>query len=370
MKIFVAIIMVFSGFVGFAQNVEPQVQPSEKQPTVEELAAEIQTLKKKSDRWDRFVEQLPKVSGYVQTLFDWTDNQSTFTIKRVRLNLFNDIGSKLDYKIQAEFASSVKLVDVFLRYKPFDELNFQMGEFKIPLTIFNTNFKPASYEFIDTPMAISRLVGGSDLCGVKGASRDVGAQIYGGFIQREGFSMINYNLAVFNGEGINVKDKNSSKDVVGRLTLMFLKGLKLSGSFYWGETGKEYRTRQRYSGGMEYINSRLLLRGEWVGGRTGMICDEQTMEIHTMRSSSWYVSGGYYVTPKWLASARFDTFLEDTSMKNSRQTNYTVSLMWIPLKHFRCMVNYTYEDYDRTAPFFTAKNGSHNHLGIMLTGSF
>ena len=50
-----------------------------------------------------------------------------FFIKRVRLNLAGAIAPKLDYRVQIEFASP-KIVDAYLCYKPFDELNVQLGE--------------------------------------------------------------------------------------------------------------------------------------------------------------------------------------------------------------------------------------------------
>lgn len=52
-------------------------------------------------------------------------------IKRVRLNLAGVIAPKLDYRVQVEFASP-KIVDAYLCYKPFDELNVQLGEYKLP----------------------------------------------------------------------------------------------------------------------------------------------------------------------------------------------------------------------------------------------
>lgn len=47
----------------------------------------------------------------------------------------------------------------------------------------------------------------------------MGAQLFGGFFKRDGYSILNYNFGVFNGEGLNVKDKNKSKDIVARLTV-------------------------------------------------------------------------------------------------------------------------------------------------------
>lgn len=99
--------------------------------SVEELSAEIAALKAKTSTWDKVLAALPEISGYVQTGYVWSDRSSTFFIKRVRLNLAGVIAPKLDYRVQIEFASP-KIVDAYLCYKPFDELNVQLGEYKLP----------------------------------------------------------------------------------------------------------------------------------------------------------------------------------------------------------------------------------------------
>lgn len=71
-------------------------------------------------------------------------------IKRVRLNLAGAIAPKLDYRVQIEFASP-KIVDAYLCYKPFDELNVQLGEYKLPFSIENTDYVPLRYEFVEYP---------------------------------------------------------------------------------------------------------------------------------------------------------------------------------------------------------------------------
>ena len=42
--------------------------------------------------------------------------------------------------------------------------------------------------------------------------------VYGGFFNKKGYSVLSYDLAVFNGEGLNTKDKNKSKDIVARMS--------------------------------------------------------------------------------------------------------------------------------------------------------
>ena len=56
-------------------------------------------------------------------------------------------------------------------------------------------------------------MGANDVTGYDVTARDIGFQFFGGFIHREGYSVINYNVGLLNGSGINTKDDNKSKDI-------------------------------------------------------------------------------------------------------------------------------------------------------------
>ena len=324
--------------------------------SVEELSAEIAALKAKTSTWDKVLAALPEISGYVQTGYEWSDRSSTFFIKRVRLNLAGAIAPKLDYRVQIEFASP-KIVDAYLCYKPFDELNVQLGEYKLPFSIENTDYVPLKYEFIEYPLSLRRLMGFNDVCGLSATGRDMGAMLYGGFFNRKGYSVLGYNFGVFNGEGLNVKDKNKSKDLVARLTLRPVRGLQIAGSYYWGEYGSDYLKRVRYGAGACYDEGPLVVRAEWICGTTGLPAGGE------LDSDGWYAVGGWRVTPSLMSVVRYDTFLENSSESASRQTNYTAGVVWQPVKYLRCQLNYTYEQYGGTNP-------DRNVVKAMLTGIF
>ncbi|MFR8224367.1 MAG: porin [Alistipes shahii] len=61
---------------------------------------------------------------------------------------------------------------------------------------------------------------------------------------------------------------------------------------------------------------------------------------------------------------RYDTFLENYSQSDSRQTNYTAGVVWQPVKYLRCQLNYTYEDYASRARV------NRNVVSLMFTGIF
>lgn len=319
---------------------------------LDDLTAEVEALREKASLWERILARLPRISGYVQVGYSWSENASTFFVKRARLNLAGDIGSKIDYRMQVEFVSP-RLVDLYVRYRPFEALNLQVGEFKIPFSIENTDYPPLRLELIDYPMALRFLMGFSDLCGLSATGRDLGAQLYGGFWKRGDYSVVNYNVGVFNGEGLNVRDRNRSKDFVARLTLRPARGLLLSGSYYRGEFGDDYLRRTRYGAGACYDRGPVVLRGEWIGGRTGPLA-----------SDGWYALAGWRATRTLMPVVRYDTFREDDRLRDSRRTDYTAGLLWQPLKYLRCQLNYTCETY--TAPASPSRSG----IDLLLTGIF
>lgn len=345
-------------------------------PSLESLAAEVAALKAQAAARDARLDRLPRLSGYVQAGYEWSDGSSSFFIKRVRLDLRGALARTLDYRVQLEFASSPKIVDAYLQYRPFRQLNFKLGEYKIPFTIENTDYVPLKFELIEYPLALQRLMGFAEPIGgrmvggvmqggetLKDTGRDMGLTLYGTLVECEGRALLSYDVGVLNGAGINLKDNNRSKDVVTRLTLRPVRGLTLSGSWYGGEYGADCLERQRVSAGVCYDRGRGVVRGEWIGGRTGYAATEE-YAAGTFDSSGWYVLGGVRLTPTLMPVVRYDTLLPDTASADSRQTNWTAGILWCPVKPLRCQLNYTYEHY--AAPGMTDRNV----VAVMLTGIF
>lgn len=321
--------------------------------------AEVETLKGRSAAADRILSRLPRISGYLQLGYEWSDDASTFFVKRARVDFQGDISPKIDYRLQLEFASP-KIVDIYLRYKPLEALNVQVGQFKVPFSIENTHYVPLKYEFIEYSMAVCRLMGFTDVCGVNATGRDLGAQLYGGLIDRDGYSILNYNVGVFNGEGINIKDKNKSKDVVARLMVQPLRALSFAGYYYWGEVGTDY-ARTHALRRRRMLRRRTLDRPRRVYRRPYR--HRLARRGRTVRQPRLLRDGRLLGDPKWLPAARFEQFDEVAGRSAARQTNYTAGVTWQPFKHLRCQLNYTYEQYGGTNP-------DRNVVKAMLTGIF
>ncbi len=318
------------------------------------LRAEVLRLRERSRAWDLLADRLPRISGYLQLGYEIDDaGTSDFFIKRVRVILQGDLAPRLDYCVHAELVSP-QLMDLYLRYRPFRQLNFQLGQFKLPFSIENTGYPPLRIEFIEYPLALTRLVSFNDVCGMKGATgRDIGLTAYGGFFARDGYDVVSYDIGVVNGEGINTRDANRSKDLVARLTLRPVRGLQIAGSYYRGSYGADRLRRIRYGAGACYDRGAGVVRGEYIGGTTG-----------SLKSDGWYVMGGLRFARRWMVAARCEAFTEDRSVAATRQTNWTAGITWQPVRFLRCQLNYTYEHYASDA--FSDRNVA----AVMLSGIF
>lgn len=309
----------------------------EMQAQIASLTEEVNTLKQKGTTWDKITKALPKISGYVMGRYTYNGDESSFRLRRVRVSLAGDLTPKLDYKFQAEL-SSFKLLDAYFNYKPFDELKIKAGQFKVPFTIENTNYTPTKMILMDHPMVLDRLVGSSETVGettFSNTGRELGIDIHGTLFG----GILNYDVAVFNGAGLNVKkDDNKSKDVVGRLMLNPVKGLTVSGSYYWGESTGDFFARERWSVGAVYDSKHLLVRAEYVGAKTDIEDEEIDQE-------GWYALAGWKFNDKWTVAARYDSFTDDTEFRSeTEQANYTVGVAWKPFKFIRLQANYVHED--------------------------
>ncbi len=301
-----------------------------------------------------------RISGFVQAGYQYSDASSEFFVKRARLSLAGGIAPKLDYKIQFEFCKP-RLVDAYVQYRPLPQLGFRAGQFKIPFSIENTEYGVFAFEFIDYPLALRRLMGFDDICGLAASGRDIGAACCGGFFKRDGYSVLRYDIAVLNGQGINTKDANKSKDLAARLIVMPWAGVSVSGSYYRGEYGAAHVLRERYSVGACYDRGSVVVRGEWIGGITGMAdtgCN--------MQSGGWYAMAGWRAPRNLMFTVRFDSFAPDCERRaDTRQNNYTAGLLWSPLKRLRCQLNYTYEDYGAASDL-----AGRNVATLLFTGVF
>lgn len=362
--------------LAFAGTLSAQEQTNQ-QAQIDSLNLRIAKLEKRSQVWDKLKPAF-KVSGYIQAGYDYLWNEdgtttSTFHLRRARISLQGDIykgakGAKASYRLQIDLCKELPIMDLWVKYQPINQFGVQFGQFKVPVSIENTDYNATKLEFINYANTVQRLVrmSSSDLQGINSSGRDIGAMLYGGFIKKDGFSIINYEVGVFNGSGINTKDKNKSKDIAARLTIQPLQKLKIAAYYMGGETdassliekyptmvvdnsgvNTKYLDYNRYGGGFDFNNKHIFARSEYIGGQTG-----------AMRSEGVYAQVGYKFLNKCSVGVRFDYF-DENKADNGNQMNYSVAASYHPWKHLRLQAEYTRQTYNHIV-------GSKNSNGLYL----
>lgn len=341
------------------------------------------------------VDRTPKISGFVQGLYqgnfdkEGTLESNTFRMRRVRLSVEGKLLKNLSYKIQGDFGRSPMLVDAFLKYKPCNEFAIQIGQFKTPFSL-ESPINPVNLEIFDYGESVQKLVGYSDVCGVGSLGRDLGVMATGSLFpvkmqNGEQFSIVDYSIGVFNGNGANALDNNNRKDIVGRLEVHpGLKDLTLSGSYYYGKYKKDdanQGSRQRWAAGAQYNDGRLLIRTEYLNGTTGRmveamddgqpVLDDQgePVLVEAYRfSKGYYAVAGYNFllgkkkSQKLMPVLRYEHFEPgDMAPTVYGSTNYyTIGINYWPIKSLNFKL-----DYSLIQQVIGEKTNSHRVVGIL-----
>ena len=305
------------------------------------------------------------ISGWMNIQYDYEsqlsndgltlDQVNTFNVRRARLDFKGNLCKNVEFRVQGDLAGTPKLVDGFVKIKLQKYFNIQVGQFKIPFTFENPQ-SPLTLEGVEYAQVISKLSGYSDISGVSTYSggRDVGVMIYGNVFkfERNGkeIPILTYKLGMFNGNGMNKKDANLSKDIAGSVEVCpGVEGLMLAASYYGGNyylsaANKDNANRDRFTVGGKYENGRLTVRSEYIIGTTEMA---EGAETYNLNSDGFYVTGGYWFNIKnqrIRPVARYDFFRKNIDTPETNSTYYMVGVDWWPYKNLRLLVNYTMKD--------------------------
>ena len=397
-KILLIAVTLFSSLAVSAQEAPKSAQ---KEQNTIELSTRLEKQEKRLATLEK-VRQYVKLSAFMQGEYDWIDTDepgattgtSSFYLRRVRFTLAGDLyrgakGAKLDYRVYFDLCrmpTKNPILDMWIRYQPIKEFGVQFGQYKNPVT-FEASISPSKYDFIDFSYAVCNLakMGTDDVTGLNETARDIGFQFFGGFIHRDGYSVINYNVGLLNGSGINTKDNNKSKDIYAKLTIKPSKDFAMATYYQWGEANlskfdaqtyaeygwagsAEYVPMHRWGVGFNYDAKRVFARGEYIGGLTGSLASE-----------GMYIEGGYrHHLPKnagmlwaggmvdYFCRNCFDYIHRDT--KNAAvNMRYSLCLGYEPIKYFRLQLAYSLKQNINTG---TQIRPFENSVKLMATASF
>ena len=214
-----------------------------------------------------------KLSGYGMVQYqaqDKTDAKSnTFGLRLARVALDGRSHTNFYWKVQMQIngntseKAAIRLVDLFGEWQKFEFFRVKAGQFKRPFT-FENPMHPINQGFMSYSQNVTKLAGFSDRTGEQPSNgRDIGVQIQGDFLKVNGHNLIHYQVGVFNGEGINTKDADNRKDIIGGIWVMPIQGLRI-GAFGWTGSRASVGEKNRYAISAEYANNDWTFRSEYI----------------------------------------------------------------------------------------------------------
>ena len=219
-----------------------------------------------------------KFSGYGMVQYQASDKDGAenngFNLRLVRMALEGRAHEDFYWKVQMQIngntydpdksSTDIRLVDLFGEWQKYEFFKVKAGQFKRPFT-FENPMHPITQGFMSYSQNVSKLAGFSDRCGGNASNgRDIGVQIQGDFLKNaEGRNLLHYQVGAFNGEGINQKDKDNRKDIIGGMWVMPVKGMRI-GAFGWTGSRAGVGEKNRYALSGEYTQNDWTFRSEYI----------------------------------------------------------------------------------------------------------
>ena len=333
---------IFSSTAAMGQQTTASV---ESQPTIVR-----QAVGEKAPDWMKDVADRIQLHGYAQGGYTFTHkggkNTNTFDIKRVLFWANARITDRWSFLFMHDFSSVVQEFYTDYRLTRNKALTVRLGQFKNGLSLENP-LSPTAMEAIDVySEGVTFLTGcGSDpLMGVQ-YGRDLGLSLFG----ETNDGKLHYELEVMNGQGINRKDGNNTKDFIGRLEFRPVKGLNLVATGQIGRghniltdgktsvynptiaNGQNYK-RNRWTAGFDYKSKAFNAHGEYLEGYDGDVV-----------SRGAYLTGAVPLgTPKVEFVGSYDFFNYNTSLGQDQHKAIAGLQYWF-FKKCRFQLQYVYK---------------------------
>lgn len=316
-----------------------------------------------------------KFSGYGMVQYQASDKdgdkQNGFNLRLVRMALEGRAHDDFYWKVQMQIngntydpdksSTDIRLVDLFGEWQKYEFFKVKAGQFKRPFT-FENPMHPITQGFMSYSQNVSKLAGFSDRSGGNASNgRDIGVQIQGDFLKNAvGRNLLHYQIGAFNGEGINQKDKDNRKDIIGGIWVMPIKGMRI-GAFGWTGSRAGVGEKNRYAFSGEYTQD------DWTF-RTEYIHNQGWNAAHTSDKAD-----GIYalcIAPieknKMHVKARYDLYREAKEWGQSK-TMYEIGADYLFTKNLQINIEYARVN-DRTIP--NADKHNYNMVDVELDFRF
>ena len=321
--------------------------------------------------------------GYVMGKASVTDqDQSTHSSFDLRMARAYVNGQVLDfkYRLQMEVTGggvgetnekSVRIVDAYGEWTKYKYFTVRFGQFKRAFT-FENPMNPWDIGFGAYSQLTTKLAGMSDRVGEHSSGgRDIGVQVAGDLLPvgNDKHNFLHYQLALYNGQGINQKEKNNGKDLIGGAYVYPIKELAI-GVFGWNGsfTKKEITVdRRRMAVGLKY-ESKWSVRAEYATSKGYKISDyteDGTLKATACdKADAWYMTIGAPLSKKLKVYAKWDVY-RDTREWDSMKALYCLTANYYFHKNFKLQANYSY-----TRDKSTTKDGRYNTFDLQMYWRF
>lgn len=350
-----------------------------------------------------------KLSGFgiVQYQYNGMHNSKTsksnsFNLRLGRVSLDGRILDDWYWKAQLQvngntstLGASPRVVDLFAEWQKYDYFRVKLGQFKNPFT-FDNPIHPIDQGFMSVAQSVLKLASFSDRAGAHPSNgRDIGIQVQGDFLKNNaGRNLVHYQVGVFNGQGINTKDVDQQKNIIGGVWVMPVNGLRL-GWFGWtgsyarkgtwtdnagiAQSGVRKLQQRRYAFSAEYKANDWTLRSEYIHS-TGYAfakslsnTDDAAAKDCNLSADGNKAQGVYalviapIIPNKLHAKARYDMYQPSDGAQKQR-TQYDIGLDYEFTKNLALSGIYSYV-HDRSQHALQA-NPNYSMLDVELSFRF
>lgn len=312
----------------------------------------------------------PKFSGYAIGQYQYSSQHeaesNSFSLRMIRISLDGRILGDFAYKLQGQvngntstLGDSPRMVDVYVEWQKLPFLKIKAGQFKRPFT-FENPMNPIDQGFMGYSQNIMKLAGFNDRVGEHSSNgRDIGVQIQGDLLKTSsGRPLLHYQVGVFNGQGINTKDVDNQKDVIGGLWVMPVEGLRI-GAFGWtgsyarkGDNGVKSLAKRRYAISGEYVFDDWTFRSEYIHSTGYGFNTVYNQSSDTKKDEVNYDAGdkadGFYalaiapvIKKKLHVKARYDLYRPRAEWGTSK-TFYEVGVDYLFAKNLQVNLEYAF----------------------------
>lgn len=327
---------------------------------------------------EKILSKMPKISGYLQTGYNWTKNDlnttSSFQAKRLRLIMDGNVGEKVDFRLQIEAFNgisgstngngqkNIQVMDAFATWKIIPEFKIRAGQFYTPLGYENYDISPATLETVDFSNIVYRMACRNPYeYNFVDYGRDLGIMFMGdAFDSGKGFRYLHYDVALTNGSIPCRDDSNKAKDIYVSATIRPFKNFNVKGTFNWGEYASRYDSSAEApevsadpARNNQHNPMTRFVVGAWYNDPNGLdlraeygAMKSTVNNVDVVKESGAYVFAGWHAG-KFLPMVRWDMYKDDVAKVSTNNYNrILIGCTYQLFENVKLQVNYGHFMYN------------------------